>query len=134
MVKIFLIYLVPLINCVRRTHFINLMVYLKICQWILKQLFTMTEILFVLIPRYCCFKVSRAPPLPLSNYNGALGRRIFEDFKVWILRWLLETSEKSTKWSTNNFPNLITFFNYYNYYIIFHLSSLDITRKFYQYI
>ena len=56
----------------------KLIMGLKICQWILKQLFYMIEILLFVLSASYCFKFSRAPPLSLSNYNDALGRMMFE--------------------------------------------------------
>ena len=48
---------------------LKLIVYFKICERILEQLFHMTEIsLFVLIPRFCCWYVSRSVELHLCPW------------------------------------------------------------------
>ena len=81
------------------TGLIKLMVYLKICQWILKQLFHLTEILFfILIPRYCCYYVSRSVELQLCPWAITIVHWVVEylrrTFEVWILNCLLDTFAK----------------------------------------
>lgn len=63
------------------TVLVELTTYLKICYWILKQVFDMSGVLsFVLIPCFGVMYVSRSMELHtffLENHNGLLGSRMF---------------------------------------------------------